>query len=305
MVDLTECKELNNSFGGSEVKKRIIYKDKIYMVKFPDRVRQLHNSLSYMNNQFSEDIGCKIFKSVGIDTQNTFLATYTMPNDEVKIVVACEDFTQYGHKLFEFYKLSLMSEESSSIRTRANVDSIMSIIDQNSSIVNKESFKLSFWEMFVVDGLINNSDRNLENFGILEDRVGRVSFAPIFDCGSSLSGLLTNEAMEYYLHNFSKFKQREFNVFSAFRRDGKKILFSEEIKNPTELLSQAIINIVPKIDLNQIDKIIYSTEGMSSVHKEYMSQSIELRYATILQPAYKKEYKKLLDKTRDEEKYNR
>ena len=94
-------------------------------------------------------------------------------------------------------------------------------------------------------------------------------------------------------------------MYSAFRRDGKKILFSEEIKNPTELLSQAIINIVPKIDLDQIDKIIYNTDGMSSVHKEYMSQSIELRYTTILQPAYKKEYKKLLDRTRDEEEYTR
>ena len=62
MIDLTHCQETINTFGGSEKKKRILYDHRIYMVKFPDPVRELHNSLSYMNNQFSEDIGCKIFK---------------------------------------------------------------------------------------------------------------------------------------------------------------------------------------------------------------------------------------------------
>ena len=77
MVDLTTCTEIANEFGGSEKKKTLIYKDKRYMVKFPDPIREKNNDLSYMNNQFSEYIGCEIFKSLSINTQNTFLGKYT------------------------------------------------------------------------------------------------------------------------------------------------------------------------------------------------------------------------------------
>lgn len=145
MIDLTHCQETINTFGGSEKKKRILYDHRIYMVKFPDPVRELHNSLSYMNNQFSEDIGCKIFKTLGFETQNTFLATYKMPNGEEKIVVACEDFTQDGKKLIEFHKLVLQEVESDSLRTQANVDNVMMVIEQTKQIVDKEEFKRKFW----------------------------------------------------------------------------------------------------------------------------------------------------------------
>lgn len=144
MIDLTHCQETINTFGGSEKKKRILYDHRIYMVKFPDPVRELHNSLSYMNNQFSEDIGCKIFKTLGFETQNTFLATYKMPNGEEKIVVACEDFTQDGKKLIEFHKLALQEVESDSLRTQANVDNVMMVIEQQSKLLTRKNLKESF-----------------------------------------------------------------------------------------------------------------------------------------------------------------
>ncbi|WP_303814140.1 hypothetical protein [Selenomonas ruminantium] len=43
MVDLTDCRELTNKFGGSEKKKTILYNNRRYMVKFPDRVREMNN----------------------------------------------------------------------------------------------------------------------------------------------------------------------------------------------------------------------------------------------------------------------
>ena len=35
MIDFTDCKELISTYGGSEKKKRIIYNNKIYLLKFP------------------------------------------------------------------------------------------------------------------------------------------------------------------------------------------------------------------------------------------------------------------------------
>ncbi len=59
MIHFNNEKEIPNTFlGGSEQKRAYEIDGKIYMVKFPDPVRQKKNGLSYMNNQFSEYIGC-------------------------------------------------------------------------------------------------------------------------------------------------------------------------------------------------------------------------------------------------------
>lgn len=64
MIHFNNEKEIPNTFfGGSEQKRAYEIDGKIYMVKFPDPVRQKKNDLSYMNNQFSEYIGCHIFRS--------------------------------------------------------------------------------------------------------------------------------------------------------------------------------------------------------------------------------------------------
>lgn len=77
MIHFNNEKEIPNTFfGGSEQKRAYEIDGRIYMVKFPDPVRQKKNALSYMNNQFSEYIGCHIFRALGIPAQNTFLGDY-------------------------------------------------------------------------------------------------------------------------------------------------------------------------------------------------------------------------------------
>lgn len=286
MHDLTNCEVLTNTFGGSEKKKRIIFDGRIYMVKFPDRVRAQKNELSYMNNQFSEDIGCKIYKTLGFETQNTFLATYRI-GDENKIVVACEDFTQDGDQLIEFHKLSLEYIENDSLRTQANIDNVIEVIKATKQISDKAEFIRKFWDMFVVDGFIGNRDRNLDNWGALEDSKKNLRFAPIYDCGSSLSPLMTEEVMRTALGNMNVFKREEFNVYSCYRIGRNKILFSELMKNPPDELREAILRIVPKIMTNKgkIEKIIDETPMMSDIHKRYLKTSLRLRSQTILIPA--------------------
>ena len=289
MVDLTDCKELTNKFGGSEKKKTILYNNRRYMVKFPDRVREMNNELSYMNNVFSEDIGCKIYKLLGFETQNTFLATYNMQNGENRIVVACEDFTDNNKTLIEFHKLSLQYLESDSIRTRANIDNIMIVIDSNDNISDKEKMKEFFWDMFIVDGFIGNSDRNLDNWGVLEDSNGILTPAPIYDCGSSLSPLYTENKMNDILNNKNLFKREEYNVYSCYRINHKRILFSDIMKNPPAELEKAIRRICPIIEekLPLIGKNIDDTPKMPPMHRKYMKESLGLRYKQIIKPAIK------------------
>ena len=105
MLDITKYNSFISLYGGSEVKKTYYINNKKYMVKFPDPIRELKNNISYVNNQYSEYIGCKIFELMGIEVQKVELVKCTIEGQE-KIAVMCEDFLNKGEDLVEFKNLS-------------------------------------------------------------------------------------------------------------------------------------------------------------------------------------------------------
>ena len=292
MIDITNATWRSNRFGGSERKRTLIYDGSTYMVKFPDPVRSTKKtSLSYINNQFSEHIGCSIFRHLGIPAQETFLATCIDPMNKMeKIVVACKLFCQNGEgNLVEFSKFLLNDTDSTSRRT-TTVEDVMDVLDHSPLRLDREKIKDYFWDMFVVDAFIGNGDRHLDNWGLIEMTDGTLSPAPIYDCGSSLSPLKSDEKKRELLADGNEFKQEEYNLNSVYRMNNKRVLYHEIFKNPPEDLHRAIQRIVPRIKTAsaQIDRLIDSTEGLSDISKEYMKKSLLLRRELILLPTLKK-----------------
>lgn len=292
MIDITNATWRSNRFGGSERKRTLIYDGSTYMVKFPDPVRSTKKtSLSYINNQFSEHIGCSIFRHLGIPAQETFLATCIDPMNKMeKIVVACKLFCQNGEgNLVEFSKFLLNDTDSTSRRT-TTVEDVMDVLDHSPLRLDREKIKDYFWDMFVVDAFIGNGDRHLDNWGLIEMTDGTLSPAPIYDCGSSLSPLKSDEKKRELLADGNEFKQEEYNLNSVYRMNNKRVLYHEIFKNPPEDLHRAIQRIVPRIKTAsaQIDRLIDSTEGLTDISKEYMKKSLLLRRELILLPALKK-----------------
>ena len=291
MINFNEEEEVfNHKFGGSERKKAFRLHDRLYMVKFPDPIREKKNELSYMNNQFSEDIGCKIFNSVGISTQKTFLGTYTNPEGKRKIVVACEDFCTNGFELMEFNKLVRMNTDIETMKPLAcSIENVIDIIDHIPKIsdMQKEMFKDRFWDMFVVDAYIGNGDRHLDNWGFLT-KGNIIKEAPVYDCGSSLAALLSDERMVDNLKNAASFSSAEYNISSAYYYQGKRGFYHEIFKTPPNDLMQAVKRIVPRISIPEVEKIINSTPELSDVRREYLKKSLQTRYDRILLPALKK-----------------
>lgn len=68
MVDFTNAIEELNNYKGSEKKKTLIYKNKKYLVKFPNPIIEKAKIL-YINNAFSEYVGSNIFKLCNMETQ--------------------------------------------------------------------------------------------------------------------------------------------------------------------------------------------------------------------------------------------
>lgn len=283
MLDITNCKQLWGDYEGSELKFAIEYNGNKYMVKKPDPSRQANLDLSYINNQYSEDIGCKIFASVGIPVQKTFLAKFN-ENGKVKVVVACQDFREPNELLFEADKLA-KSFVNSQDMNKARLEDIQKILDEvKGKLSSGEDAEKRFWDTFVVDALIGNKDRHMGNWGFLSKDSFNLKLAPVYDCGSSLSSLISDEQMVEALKSKS-FKTHEYNIASCMSLNGKRIFYHEIFNAPPQALKDAILRVVPKIDLNNINQILEQEEGLSSIRKAYISQSLKLRYERILEPA--------------------
>ena len=241
MIDISDAKFIPNSFGGSEKKKTIIYNDRVYMVKFPDPIRELNNDLSYMNNAYSENIGCNILKTLGFEVQNTFLAIYKESNAPEKIVVACEDFTQDGARLSEFSKLLLSDVDNtrSNIKKSCSIEAVMDCLAKDKLLSAHTEIQDKFWELMVADTLIGNQDRHLDNWGVLFEN-DSVRFAPIYDCGSSLSALVSDSEMQRTIEDESDFRDMEYNISSPYSYCGKRIFCASFFQNPPEQLVRAV-----------------------------------------------------------------
>ena len=286
MIDFTNCKELISTYGGSEKKKKIVYENKIYLLKFPDPIRDKGNTLSYMNNQFSEYIGCHIMESLGISVQRTIMGIYD-ENFKKKIVVACEDFTDSDNELVEFTKLA-NSVTRIDNKFKCNIEDVYSVIDNTKIIKNKEEIIKSFWDMFVADALIGNPDRHLDNWGLLYNiKTNSYIFSPIYDCGSCLHALFSNEKKEKILANKIEMKNVAYNIKSAYSMNHRRIFYSEIFKNPPKDLKDAILRIAPRIDMSKIDAIIDSVPAISNVDKQFFKESIKIRKELIIDKALK------------------
>ncbi len=284
MIDITNYKQEINNYGGSELKATYIINGEKYMVKMPDPIRKKTLDLGYMNNQYSEYIGCHIFESVGIPVQKTMLVKLNKDGKE-KIAVACKDFLNPGEELIEISNVSLsLSTEK---KYKISIEDVYEIINKMSVNYKLDENKLisNFWDMFVVDALIGNTDRHFGNWGFIK-KDDSLTMAPVYDCGSSLHLLLSEEIQSELMKNLVEFKSKSYNLASVYKMNGQKIIYHEIFKNPPVDLKETIKRIVPKIDMEKIKKIIASTEGLSKTQKEYYFKDILLRKEEILDKSY-------------------
>ena len=274
MIDFTNAIEEFNNYKGSEKKKTLIYDNKKYLVKFPDPVREKNKNISYINNAFSEYIGSNIFKIVGFEVQKTILGKYKY-NGKEKIVCACEDFTDNDNILYEFENLALSTNPDKKIETELN--DIMEVIEE-SKMINTEEIKQEFWDMFVIDSLIGNTDRHNGNWGfLLNKNTGKVKFSPIYDCGSALNPMIEDKEIEKI--NEIELKNLAINCYSCLKENGKKINYMTYIKQmKNEECNKAIKRLFFNINIDEVNKFIDNVESMSTTRKDFYKRIIEKRY---------------------------
>lgn len=284
MIDFTTTLEKFNTYSGSEKKKTLFYNNKNYLVKFPDPVRQKNKEISYINNAFSEYVGSHVFELCGFNTQKTLLGTYKY-KDKVKMVCACEDFTELTNNLFEFSNLALSFNPDKKIET--DINDIMEVLDDSIKLIKIENIKEKFWDMFIIDSLIGNTDRHNGNWGFLYDIKNDIfEFSPIYDCGSCLNPLLSDEEIETL--SDAEIKNLAMNTHSCLKDSGERInCFPYIEKMNNKYVNEALMRVFPNINIDKINSFISEIDGISMIRKEFYNSIIKIRY-DVLKNVYDK-----------------
>lgn len=289
MIDFTNLPVRNKTYAGANGSKiSVIYNNELYMLKFP-AIPAINKEMSYANGCISEYIGCHIFESIGIPVQKTLLGTYTK-NGKQKIVVACKDFTVGGLVLQDFASLKNTIMDSVHNGYGTELSDIEKTLEEQTAI---ESQNLTewFWDMFIVDALIGNWDRHNGNWGFLYNaETDEISLAPIYDCGSCLFPQADEEIMKKTLDDPA---EREIRVFerplSGIKINGQKIQYFKFISSlENGNCNKALRRILPKIDMDQIYKIIDETPFISNLQKSFYKVMLQERKERILDFSYRK-----------------
>ena len=287
LIDFTE--EINNAqlFTLNKKKKIIIYyNNQYYLIKF-SKLHVEKSMMLYTNNIISEYIGCKIYESIGISTQKVLLGYYNI-NKEKKIkVIACEIFTNNNLILKDFGNMIEKQEINSKGKNYQNftLENIIEIIN-NQNFFDKEQLLEHFWNMFIIDAFIGNSDRGPGNWGFLNNIIlNETILAPIYDCenscfpnkkNKSIKEILKNKdiinyyALQFFKPSYMKFNNKPINYFN----------FITSLEN--EDCNAALKRIVPKINMDKICDIINDIPCITELQKEFYITMLKKRKELLL-----------------------
>ena len=298
MVDFNQYVQNQRMYGGTAGRKMgIVYEGKNYILKFPGNLkeqRMKNIQLSYSNSPVCEYIGSRIYELLGFPVHDTVLGFRNG-----KTVVACGDFLEDGDRLYEFDKIKVTFDppflDSSGNETNGvGVDlyEILMTIQEHPFLKELDFVQEHFWNMFVVDALIGNTDRNNSNWGVIIRENGKKELAPIYDNGNCLNSKWDDEKMQAVLSDDKRLEAESFSARRCiFELEGRRL-------NPYHLIekmeyegcNEAVRNITPKMAqvMSKIKELILEIPVLTEIQKKFYLALIESRYEKVLKPVCQK-----------------
>ena len=270
----------NINYGGSERKIGIKIENEYYMIKF-----QKKTAFGKRNNHISEYLGSQIFNMLGVNAQETILGTFKDEN-----VVVCKDFNIDGYQFVPFNDVGESTIEEDKEKYQYSYEDIMSLLQLNKKITNVEDVVSSFWEIYIIDALLDNFDRHGNNWGFLKKN-NKYEMAPVFDNGSCLFPNMINEDEMIYIMNSKEETAKRVYSFptSQIKLNGKKSSYYDVINSLVyKECNEALIKIFKRINLKEIFNLIDDIKSISEVHKSFYKYMLNERYEKIIKESYNK-----------------
>ena len=287
LVDFSNCELSTKSYEESSMKKNaIIYNGEKYLLKYMEKNKARHyqdiknQKETYFNSIYSEYISCHIGKMIGLDIQDTIIG-FEKENNKLKGIqyipcVACKDFCKSGENIVNFERIfEIVNRKENKRYNDENFNDVLKVIEKQ-KFIDKNKLKENFLDMFVFDSFIGNFDRNLKNFGIIEnekDKTYRIT--PIFDCASSLHPKANRKRIKFLANSYERNSQFVYEYAltpnSYFKDDnGIKINYFDFLVNNSfnynSDIAKSIVKIVPKlIELNNNGTIFNMIDRLEGI----------------------------------------
>ena len=304
LININELKETRRTFSGNAgAKIGVIFNNEEYVVKYPKNISKMKNvEIKYSTSSLSEYIGSHIYQILGYPVHKTLLGY-----DNDKLVVLCKNF-DLENKFYEFKSVAnrLRSKEIEEINfidgNTLDVKEIIKIINVSSLIKDKDKTIERFFDMFIIDYLLNNNDRNNTNWGFMIEPYNletKETLAPIYDCGNSFNNKLSDRQIQERLNNEEIFNERCVDGLTcSFSLNGHQLNFKDAFSNDELLnlglkdaLKRNVMKIVNHFDqieelINDIPEEENGVKVLTKVYKEFIIKSLSARLEKILIPAY-------------------
>lgn len=293
----------NLQYGGRAGEKRgIIIDDDFWFLKFPKTTRGMQNvkGISYVTSPLSEYIGSNIFKILGYNAHKTRLGI-CFDGKRYKVVCACKDFIRDDgdEVLIPYTALRndtnqlVMERRDSSIDSASSISEIAFQLRHNTILGTiKEAYNW-FWEMALVDMLINNNDRNEDNWGVIKYKSKNdYTLAPIYDCGNSFYGKASEEKIAAILNDNERLSSSSLNGTTAYEDDeGNRIgavsiikFIKEYDQNAIPRVCENVLQHMKQIEdfINNIPVSFNGVDIISENRKKYYIETIKIRLAYVM-----------------------
>ena len=280
MTNYSRCPEGERFYTGAERKKSILVNNKPYIIKFQKNSRE---GLRF--NHISEYLGSHIFSMLGIEAQETYLGTY-----KGEQVVAFCDFLGEDEAFIPFNGVGDSSLEQDKDKYQYSYDDIVNMLMDNVKLTNVDETIDLFWDMFIVDALIANFDRHGSNWGFIKKN-NEYRISPVFDNGSCLFPQLnTDEKIQAVLNSQEEIDKRIYQFpTSQVKYNDKKSSYYDIISSlKFEQCNRALARITNRVNLDKINTLIYTIEGITDQRKEFYKVIIQQRFEKILLDSYNK-----------------
>jgi len=300
LIDFTNCSlsSRNLQYGGRAGEKRgIIFNDEFWFLKFPKNTLGMHkvDTLSYVTSPISEYIGSNIYKILGYDVHDTLLGI-CFDGKRYKVVCACKDFIKNDNNelLIPYTSLRndtnplIMDRRDSNIHSASNINEIIFQLKHNTVLGSIGEATQRFWDVVLIDMLINNNDRNEDNWGVIKNKSeNNYYLAPVYDCGNCFYSKTSEERIISILEDNNKLYSSAINGITAYEDDNEKRISAIDIlkyirKNKIEtfkLVYNKMINHYSKIEtfINQIPNEFNNVPIISNKRKEYYLKTLKIR----------------------------
>ena len=304
MIRIDNYDELPSSgiaYGGhSGSKKGVIIDNERWFLKYPKSTKSMQvNGLSYTTTPISEYLGSHIYELIGLETHQTRLGIVNN-----KVVVACKDFLNSSEIILDYNAIKneyneKVEEELDKINSsfgKTELEEILVVMKNNIYFSKQPELKNRFWDMFVIDALIGNNDRNDNNWGLIIDKNTRKTrIVPVFDNGASFNNKSSDEKLNYIYNDSFKFHQIAYESSRSIYTQGNSYInplkYIESMKNND--CNMAILRIVPNIKIEKIleifDDIPKESNGLtvlSDMQRKFYIKTLIYRYENVLLPVY-------------------